>query len=219
MSVGDGSPAPAPPAPSKRRIFAWTLLVLALAGVGGATLYQRLTRPAPPPILGHLPDFTLTNRDGRPVSRHDLEGRPWIADFIFTRCGVSCPLMTQRMAKLARELPQASQLRFVSFTVDPAYDTPAVLEAYARRQNAPPGWLFLTGDRDAIFRLSKKGFLLGIDPNPPPGAAAPGELILHSTRFVLVDGKGRLRGFYEGFADGTPEQIERDLEGLRAEGR
>ena len=213
------SPSPHGPAPSKRRIFAWTLLVLALVGIGGATLYQRLTRPAPPPIFGHLPDFTLTNRDGRPVSLGDLAGKPFIADFIFTRCGVSCPLMTQRMAKLARELPRAKEIRFVSFTVDPAYDTPAVLDAYARRQNAPPSWLFLTGDRDRIFRLSRKGFLLGIEPNPPPGAAAPGELILHSTRFVLVDGKGRLRGFYEGFADETPAQIERDREGLRTEGR
>jgi protein SCO1/2 len=227
----DPQPPLAPPAPAShavelapsrsplRRKLSWGLLIVALAGVGAATLRERLDRAEPLPVLGQVPDFTLTDRDGRPLSRHDLDGKPWIADFIFTRCGVSCPLMTQRMAKLARELPQARDIRFASFTVDPVNDTPEVLADYARRHNAPASWHFLTGDRDVIFRLAQKGFLLGIDADPPPGAAAPGEPILHSTRFVLVDGQGRLRAFYEGFADGTPEKIERDLRGLLAEGR
>lgn len=204
---------------SFKRKLAWILLVAALAIVGAVAIHHRLTRPDPPPVLHELPDFRLTNRDGRTITRADLLGKPWIADFIFTRCEVSCPLMTQRMKALTRRLEGYGEVNYVSITVDPDHDTPEVLEAYAKKNEAPPNWLFLTGPRDDVFRLSREGFLLGIDLNPPPGATAPGEPILHSTRFVLIDGKGRMRGSYEAFSDTTVDRIKRDLEGLRGEGR
>lgn len=204
---------------SLKRKLAWALLILALLGVGAVTIYHRLTRPEPPPVIGQLPDFQLTNRDGRTITRADLQGTPWIADFIFTRCQVSCPLMTQRMKALSRHLEDFDDLTYVSITVDPDHDTPEILQAYAKKNEAADNWLFLTGPRDDVFRLSKEGFMLGIDLDPPEGATAPGEPILHSTRFMLVDGKGQLRGFYEAFSDATVDGIKRDLEGLRGEGR
>ena len=99
--------------------------------MAGAAARQILKRPEPPPVLGEVPDFTLVNRDGQAVRRADLAGAPWIADFIFTRCGASCPMMSLRMAKLERELPRDLGVRFVSFSVDPEYDTPEVLQEYA----------------------------------------------------------------------------------------
>lgn len=199
-----------------RRGLLWGLLVLTLLVVAGAAVYQRLRRPEPPPVLGPVPEFQLTNRDGRTVRLSDLAGKPWVADFIFTRCPASCPIMTSRMALVNRELSDDLDFRPVSISVDPEHDTPEVLRRYAESFQAPDDWLFLTGGRDEIFRLSKDGFKLGIDDNPAPapdGAPHP-EPILHSTRFVLVDAQGQIRGYYNAFSDEDLEKLKRDLQAL-----
>lgn len=201
-----------------RRGLLWGLLVVVLAIVVTATVVERLRRPDPPPVMWAAPDFKLTNRDGRTVTLKDLAGEPWIADFIFTRCPASCPMMTARLARFHRNLPRDLKLHLVSFSVDPKNDTPAVLEAYAKSFKAPDRWLFLTGDGEQIYRLSKEGFKLAIDNTPPPGAtAAPtstAEPILHSTRFALVDGQGRVRGYYEAFDEESMKKMARDLKAL-----
>lgn len=196
---------------SPRRALLWGLLVLALVAVAGAAVWQILNRPAPPPVLGEVPDFALTNRDGRTVHRADLAGHPWLADFVFTRCAASCPMMTLRMARLNRDLPADLAVRLVSFTVDPDYDTPEVLERYAQSFKAPDRWLFLTGGREEMHRLSKEGFKLAID----AGGGPQDEPILHSTRFVLVDGEAKIRGYYEAFDEASMKKLRRDLESLR----
>ncbi|HEV2853066.1 MAG TPA: SCO family protein [Thermoanaerobaculia bacterium] len=193
-----------------RRGLLWGVLVAVLIVVAAAALMQQLRRPEPPPVLGQVPDFALTNRDGRTVRLADLAGKPWIADFIFTRCPASCPVMTARMARLNRDLPEDSAVRLVSFTVDPDHDTPQVLQQYAASFKAPDRWLFLTGDKRALYHLSREGFKLGIEMNPQPATGSI-EPILHSTRFVLVDGEGRIRGYYEGFDEESMGKLERDL--------
>jgi protein SCO1/2 len=201
-------------ASSLRRGLIWTLLVVALVAVVAATAIDRLRRPEPPAVFDPVPAFSLTNRDGRTVRLQDLHGKPWIADFIFTTCPASCPMMTARMAKLDRELPEDLDVRLVSFSVDPEHDTPQVLQRYARSYQAPDRWLFLTGSKDEMYRLSRQGFKLGVDiPQPTPGAPAP-EPILHSTRFVLVDGQGRIRGYYDGFDEESMKKLVRDLEAV-----
>lgn len=199
--------------PLRRRML-WGLLVLALLAVAAATLVQRLRRPEPLPVLGKVPEFTLTNRDGRVVRRADLDGRPWVADFIFTRCPASCPMMTSRLKRLDRSLPSDLPLHLVSISVDPAYDTPAVLQKYAESFQAPSRWLFLTGAREDVRRLCVEGFKLGLDMSPA-GSAGP-EPILHSTRFVLVDGRGDIRGYYEAFDEESTAKLKRDLLALAA---
>jgi len=194
-----------------RRGLIWGFLILALLLVTGAALRQILRRPEPPPVVGQTLDFTLVNRDGQTVRRADLLGAPWIADFIFTRCGASCPMMSQRMARLEKELPPDLGVRFVSFSVDPEYDTPKVLQEYAESFGAPGRWLFLTGDKRTIYRLSKEGFKLALDDKSPVSEDEP---ILHSTRFVLVDAQGRIRGYYDGFDEDAVKQLMRDVEAL-----
>jgi protein SCO1/2 len=189
--------------PLARRLL-WTALVAVLLAVASAALVQRLRRSPPPPVLGRVPPFALTNRDGRTVTLADLAGRPWIADFVFTRCAASCPMMTARMARLG------SEARRVSFSVDPAHDTPAVLQAYAASFDAPADWLFLTGEEEALHRLARQGFKLAVDPAPPVG----GEPILHSTRFVLVDARGDIRGYYDAFDEESMAKLDRDLRAL-----
>lgn len=196
---------------SLRRGLIWGFLVAVLLVVAGAAVWQMVRRPEPPPVLGEVPDFALTNRDGRVIRRADLAGAPWIADFIFTRCGASCPMMSLRMAKLERELPPSLGVRFVSFSVDPGYDTPAVLQEYAESFGAPGRWLFLTGDKKAIHHLSKEGFKLAVDDGTPVNEDEP---ILHSTRFVLVDGEGRIRGYYEAFDEEAVKKLMREVAAL-----
>jgi protein SCO1/2 len=195
---------------SLRRGLIWGLLGIALLAIAGAAVWQFVTRPAPLPVLGQVPEFALTNRDGRTVRRADFAGAPWVADFIFTRCGASCPMMTQRLARLEGELPEDLGVRLVSFTVDPEYDTPEVLQRYAESFGAPGRWLFLTGRREEVHRLSIEGFKLAVDDSPAVAASAE-EPILHSTRFVLVDGEGRIRGYYEAFDEESVERLARDV--------
>lgn len=193
-----------------RRGLLWGFLVLALVAVAAAALVQWMRRPEPLPVYGKLPAFSLVNRDGRTVRLEDLAGAPWVADFVFTRCPASCPMMSARMARLERNLPKDLNARLVSISVDPTYDTPEVLERYARKFEAPERWLFLTGEREDVRRLSIEGFKLGLDMDPPPGEVGP-EPILHSTRFVLVDGEGQIRGYYEAFDEATMEKLRSDL--------
>ncbi len=146
-----------------------------------------------PAVIGTLPDFNLTKQDGAPVATGDLAGKVWIADFIFTRCAGPCPRMTQRMADLQGQLSGAPEVRFVSFSVDPEYDTPEVLTRYAEQFGADTNtWSFLTGNRDTIYDLSIKGFKLAVDDDTDYD-----HLIIHSTRFVLVDQNSRIRGYYD----------------------
>lgn len=197
-----------------RRLVLWSVLVAALLAVAGAAVWEFLSRPEPPPVLGRVPGFTLTNRDGRTVRLADLAGKPWIADFIFTRCAASCPMMSMRLARLNRDLSADLPVRLVSFTVDPDYDTPEVLERYAKSFKAPDRWLFVTGPREEMHRLSIQGFKLALD-DSGGSAGAGDEPILHSTRFVLVDAAGSIRGYYEAFDEESMKKLRRDLDSLR----
>jgi len=209
-------PPPREAFPPRRllRLLLWAVLVAALVAVAGAAAWSRWgARREPPPVLGEVPPFSLVNRDGRTVTRGDLAGSPWIADFVFTRCAASCPMMTDRMARLAKDLDlgePGARLHLVSFTVDPGHDTPAVLAGYADRYKAPPNWLFLTGPQEAIHHLSRDGFKLAVAPAGGPAD----EPILHSARFVLVDAQGRIRGYYDGFDRESVEKLEGDLRAL-----
>lgn len=204
------SPAAAP----LRRGLLWGLLVAALVAVAAAALWSRLAAGPPPPVLGAAPEFALVDQHGRPVALADLAGVPWIADFVFTRCPTSCPMMTARLARLEKEIPTELEHRLVSITVDPEHDTPRVLEAYARGFSAPDHWLFLTGAPEEIRRVTVEGFKLALEA-AAPGAAEP---ILHSTRLVLVDGHGRIRGYYDAFDEAEAAKLLRDLRAV-ARGR
>ena len=170
------------------------------------------------PILGNVPDFSLTERSGARITRADLKGNPWIADFIFTRCGNVCPLLSARMARLQTRLRAAndSRTRLVSFSVDPDNDTPTVLRDYAERFHADATqWWFLTGERAALDRLINQGFQLSVAQRTGPPGADPNDLITHSDRIVLVDGAFQIRGYYRGTDDEAIEQMLRDVATLR----
>jgi protein SCO1/2 len=199
-----------------RRVLLWGFLVAALLAVAVATVWSRRWSAASsaPGVLFELPDFALRNRDGATVTLSELRGEPFVAGFIFTRCGSVCPRITEQMIRLATLVQHPHLLRRVSFTVDPEYDTPEVLAAYARDHGIQDGrWLFLTGEPIAVRALVREGFKLAVESG---GTAA--EPIVHSTRLVLVDRRGRVRGFYEAFDEEAFGKLLTDLRAVLREG-
>ena len=183
------------------RIASWTLLALATALAGGLYLRERLRPPLP--VLATLPHFELTERDGARITLADLAGAPWIADFIFTRCRIACPVLTARMRAVREKLPPDSAVRSVSLTVDAAHDTPEVLRSYAADWGVTGRqWLFLTDGPGDTRALVREGFLQPVE-DTPENEAMP---VLHSSRFALVDGAGAVRGFYDAY---DPADLER----------
>jgi protein SCO1/2 len=203
--------APEPAASPSASLRAYRPAILAGALIAAGALVLVGTRlvgrgTTEPPRLGVLPDFHLMERSGRMVGRADLSGQPWVADFIFTQCGGACPAMTARMARLRRELPAG--VRSVSFTVDPGHDTPPTLARYAAGFGADGDWLFVTGPQKDLYDLSTGGFkLAAMEVSPDQREAGGDGPFLHSSKFVLVDGQGVVRGYY----DSTDEQALRAL--------
>ena len=151
------------------------------------------------PIYSTVADFTLTERSGKPVSLTNLKGKWWIADFIFTNCPGQCPLLAHQMSQLQKQLPPSILL--VSFTVDPIRDTQQVLSNYAKTYGAQKErWLFLTGDKQMINQVTTSCYMNTLeDPN------------LHSLRFILVDRKGQIRGYYDGTDKSAIEKLMKDV--------
>ncbi|MEE8524442.1 MAG: SCO family protein [Thermoanaerobaculia bacterium] len=203
--------------PAVKVVLLAAFAFLTLALVAALLWFVRGAQRQPLPVLSAVADFTLVNRDGRTVTLADFEGRPWIADFIFTRCYAVCPRMTQQLKKVKDSLPEG--VAVASFSVDPEYDTPEVLAEYADRHRAGDGWYFLTGDLAAIDALTSKAFLLPLDRSPDPEVMASPDPILHSNRFVLVDGEARIRGYYDAFDPAEIHRLLGDAKWLLAESR
>ena len=157
------------------------------------------------PIIGKIPAFDLVDQNSKQFTLENLEGNVWLADFIFTTCSGPCPIMTERMGMVQHDLLETEKLKFVSFTVNPDYDTPEVLKKYAQRFDADVGsWSFVTGKYEQIQELIVEGFKMG----------DVEEIVFHSTRFALVDHEGNLRGYYSGTEPAEHEILTRDIQSL-----
>lgn len=197
---------------TKSLLLAGSGLVLGLAGAALAAivLVQAGARSADEalPVLYDVPPFALTDSDGAAFTQDRLQGKVWVVDFIFTTCTGPCPVMTGRMAALHSRFGGNDRVRLVSISVDPATDTPPVLKAYAASIGADTArWHFLTGPDAEVQRLAREGFKLGSGDTP----------LLHDTRFVLVDARGRVRGYYTGTNPGEVDRLSRDIGALLGE--
>jgi protein SCO1/2 len=162
--------------------------------------------PKPLPILGQVPRFQLTAETGQPFDSQSLDGHIWVADFIYTTCPGPCPMMSSQMRRV--QLSTTSNISLVSFTVDPQRDTPPVLAAYAKHFTADPArWHFLTGEPGRLHDLGLNAFKL----NSVDGS------LTHSTRFVLVDGARRIRGYYLSSDDDFMPSLLCDIRQLERE--
>ena len=165
-----------------------------------------------PPILLALPSFELVDQAGQRFGSEQLRGKVWVANFIFTRCVVTCPVQTALMAKLQERLRanrRWDDIALVSFSVDPEYDTPGVLAEFGSTYDADfEHWRFLTGERERIWDLSKNGFKLAVEERP----MEVGMPLFHAAHLVLVDGDRRIRGFYDGMTDDELDEVCDDVE-------
>jgi protein SCO1/2 len=164
------------------------------------------------PQLYPVPNAELVDETGRIIALDSMKGSVTVYNFIFTSCTGICPIMTNNMRAVTPKIDRDAPVRFVSISVDPTRDTPAVMAAYAKRNRNDPRWTFLTGDRDTIVDLSVKGFKLAAG-DPMPG----GEALLHSGKFAVADKHGMIRGYYEGSDAGVSDQVERAVDALLRE--
>ena len=171
-------------------------------------LIVRCAQVKPLPVIGQVPQFQLTLQTDQPFDSHTLDGHIWVANFVYTTCDGPCPMMSHQMRGIQNSTSGTPQLKLVSFTVDPAHDTPPVLAKYAAHFKADPErWYFLTGEMARLNELGVGAFRL----NSVDGSLS------HSTRFVLVDGKRRIRGYYLSNDDGFPKKLLHDIRQLQSE--
>ena len=179
------------------------------------------------PVYYDMPSFSLTDQMGRSVTGHDLQGRVVLASFVFTNCAEFCPTLTSRMAQVQERLKEdgllGSKVILLSFTVDPDYDTPDVLHAYANIYGADhDSWRFLTGPSGEMQRIVTGGFKLAYTEAPqtiehlhPDGSIHVDEYnVAHANRLALGDGEGRVRAYYDGGVEWDIDQALRDIRKL-----
>lgn len=162
-------------------------------------------------MLGDVPSFHLIDQTGTAVSRKNLLGKVWVADFIFTSCAGVCPLLTHKMAEIQDFLSQRNEdgVKLISFSVDPETDTPERLAQYAESfQVDPMRWHFLTGPKQSVEDIIVKGFKISMGQVPKEGEV--GFDTVHGERFVLVDRLGRIRSYYQS-SDESLKSLRRDL--------
>lgn len=151
-----------------------------------------------PESFARVQPFHLTERSGDAVTLETLKGRPWVASFVFTRCAGPCPRVSASMKKV-QSLTKGTDVRLVSFSVDPTYDTPAVLREYAKLFDAEPErWLFLTGTLEGVRDVSFQSFQLPFERDETQPV---GQLVTHKTLLTVVDKDGVIRGYYDGESD------------------
>lgn len=198
--------------PSKEGLpkIVWAMLVAAVcfALLAGVAAFMR-SRKVDLPVLAEVPAFSMKNQAGQPVAPADLRGQPFIADFIFLSCRTSCPKLTARMKELHDKIAaKHSTVRLVSITVDPENDDPPALAKYAAQYGADPKiWTFLTGPIEQLDPVVVKGFKVQYEKLRPIDPNATVFNIMHGDWFVLVDGKGRIRGYYDTNEKGKLDEI------------
>ncbi|PBB06016.1 SCO family protein [Salimicrobium humidisoli] len=184
-----------------KKLWILILFTLFLAACGQKELED--------PVDWETGSLEATTHENKSFSMEDMEGKVWIADFVFTSCNTVCPPMTRNMAQLQDKLEEAGvDAEIVSFSVDPTVDDPETLQSFGEKQGADfSNWTFVTGyDQQTIESFAKESFHIIVD--KPEGE----EQVTHGTQFFLVDEKGTVKKYYDGIQDVPYEQIVEDAE-------
>lgn len=176
---------------------------------------QRLLEGPDLPIYQTLPEFSFVDQDGGSFGLDRVEGRAWVANFIFTSCPTVCPLLTQKMATLeSRSRALGNKVHFVSFSVDPENDTPEVLKAFGQQYEQDTArWSMVTGPVEAIENTIIGSFKIAVSRPGDEDHDVNMFEIAHGEHFVLVDGAGRIRGYYANDVE-SHERLLADLNRL-----
>ena len=182
----------------------WHYLIAFVMIISLIFLFQMKKEPVLP-VIGEIPSFHLVDQNDDMFTLQNMEGKVWLADFIFTTCAGPCPIRTERMKTVQKDFKDYENMRFVSFTVNPDYDTPEILSDYADRNRIDTStWSFVTGNYEDIQSLVGEGFKMG----------DVEEIVFHSTQFALVDDKGIVRGYYSGIEPSEHKLLKRDIKYL-----
>tara|TARA_B100001250_G_scaffold92783_1_gene77233 strand:- start:3553 stop:4137 length:585 start_codon:yes stop_codon:yes gene_type:complete len=184
-------------------------IYIAIAALLIATYFFKNSEPENNlPVIGNIPDFEFVNSEGETITLTSLKGKVWVADFIFTTCNMACPIMTGNMNIIHKKYKQNDDVRLVSISVYPEYDTPEVLTKYASQYNANTDrWYFLTGEESTVQEVIKDGFKIGDYE----------DIIFHSEKFALVDRSGIIRAYYNGMKTEDMKKLKKDINSLLKE--
>jgi protein SCO1/2 len=192
MTLSDGGESPEKSIPLWKNPFVIAFVVGALSLIAIRPL-QYAARSAPPPLL-EPGAWSLVDHDGKPYGTHDLSGKVWIADFFFTRCPSICPELTRKLDEVRKQFPDDPNIAFVSFSVDPDYDTPEVLRNHRSKLGIQdPHWRFVTGSKENVHEWLSERLRLHV--GLPEREDPQDDLfdISHTSRFALFDQNGALR--------------------------
>lgn len=208
----------------KRPLLANPYFWGAIAGIVAMTAIRPLLQkiPAPPPVIGQVPDFSLVDHDGKKVTLADLRGKVWVADFFFVRCPSICPRLTKSMLKLQKRYQRMAtsfkrnglDIKLLSFTVDPENDRPETLRAYAKKYGADLGrWRFFTTADKTQSKAMRDLLVEGFGTHVGSAKKINGVMdIAHMASFVIIDRNGGIRGFYPtDTKDGIEEIFHRSI--------
>jgi len=171
------------------------------------TFHKVRGKDIPDTIYHTLPDFNLTDQDGKPVSLKAFNGKIFIADFFYTRCPNICNVMNSNMDSLASD----KLVQFVSITVDPQRDSAPILKTYSQKYKASTAkWLFLTGDTSTIYPLARNGFLVN-------ALKVDNDDFIYSDKIILIDQEKRIRGYYSGTTSDDFDRLDNEIKVLLSE--
>lgn len=189
------------------------LFGLMAAGLAGYLLFQKSTN-SELPFLGpeghQVPAFSFVNQNGDTTGSELLQGKIFVADFIFTSCPGICPKMTSEMKRVQEAYAGNENLKLISFTVDPERDSAQALATYMELYDVDPDvWTMYTGNKKKLYQLTRSGFYI----TAVEGDGGPEDFI-HSEKLVLVDTEKRIRGYYDGTDPESVDQLITDIEKL-----
>ncbi len=198
---------------SGKRLLLSLLVVFFAAVIPGVIGPTLLCRQQDPVLerYDRVPPFRLIDAEGQAFTEVALRDHPTIVDFVFTRCDTICPVLSQKLQRIEERTrdKRGVSIKFLSISVDPVYDTPARLLAFAEKYQAnPERWKFVTGDPAAIKALVEGPFMNSMAVEGVTAAGAP--QISHSGYFLLVDGDLEIRGIYDSNDEQALDRMMRD---------
>lgn len=172
------------------------------------------------PVLGnpghHVEDFSFTNQEGRTITNADVKGKIYVVEYFFATCKGICPKMNDHLSNVARAFKGNKNVLILSHTVDPIKDSVPALKEYSLRFDADPAqWMFLTGDKKKLYDMARYSYLISAK-DDTAGVSIDQDFI-HDNHYVLVDGDGRVRGFYDGLKMEEVNKLISDINTLLKE--
>lgn len=164
---------------------------------------------------GHtIGDFEFLDQNGAEFKRKDVNGKVFVAEYFFTTCGTICPKMNAQMQRVQKVFKGNEDVEILSFTVNPEIDTVEQMKRYAEGHDADDEqWHFLTGKKEDLYRLARRSFFV-LKPAEAQNLGDAGSDFIHTNNFVLVDHKGRIRGYYDGTSEKEVGTLLEDIQRL-----